>query len=61
MVDELCSGSVVALEVRLKPQAPDHDDAPNVVDAFRVEAGPWDVKMGKSSPRAGASFFLQGF
>lgn len=56
MVDEICSGSVVALEVRLKPQlglasrSSGQDDQPllGVVETFRAHAGPWDVNMGES-------------
>lgn len=52
MVDEMCSGSVVALEVRLKPQlgfaSSDEDEhSLGVVEKFRAHAGPWDVNMGE--------------
>ena len=51
MVDELCSGSVVALEVRLKPQVladrGNTDRQEEVVDKFRAACGPWDVNMGE--------------
>ncbi len=56
MVDEMCSGSVVALEVRLKPQllsstCDDNDHSPPIgaVEKFRAHAGPWDVTMGEWS------------
>jgi nucleoside-diphosphate kinase len=54
MVDEMCSGSIVALEVRLKPQlgASTYDESGHpppigVVEKFRAHAGPWDVSMGE--------------
>ena len=58
MVDELCSGSVVAMEVRLKPQfcssfadegssAAAVDGQEEVVDKFRSHVGPWDVAMAR--------------
>eukprot|EP00579_Thalassiosira_antarctica_P013846 CAMPEP_0201930054 /NCGR_PEP_ID=MMETSP0903-20130614/24346_1 /ASSEMBLY_ACC=CAM_ASM_000552 /TAXON_ID=420261 /ORGANISM="Thalassiosira antarctica, Strain CCMP982" /LENGTH=374 /DNA_ID=CAMNT_0048469017 /DNA_START=45 /DNA_END=1166 /DNA_ORIENTATION=+ len=53
MVDEMCSGSVVALEVRLKPQLlgnPEEggtDRQEEVVERLRAHAGPWDVNMAK--------------
>lgn len=63
MVDEMCSGSVVALEVRCKPSsaqlvrassssswtADKEDDHPTlgIVEKFRAHAGPWDVTMGE--------------
>lgn len=54
MVDELCSGSVVALEVRMKPQVMGSvdegvttDQQHEVVEKFRAHAGPWDVNMAK--------------
>jgi nucleoside-diphosphate kinase len=49
MVDEMCSGLVVALEVRLLEsgggRAPDRQG--EVVETFRAHAGPWDVNMGE--------------
>ena len=45
MVDELCSGSLVAMEVRLNPSEDDRQE--DVVEKFRSLAGPWDVNMAK--------------
>lgn len=50
MVDEMCSGLVVALEVRLlESSGGDHapDRQGGIVEAFRGHAGPWDVNMGE--------------
>ncbi|KAL7525919.1 hypothetical protein ACHAXR_001217 [Thalassiosira sp. AJA248-18] len=51
MVDEMCSGDLVALEVRLKPQigggGTEADRQAEVVEKFRAHAGPWDVNMAK--------------
>lgn len=49
MVDELCSGPVAALEVRLKPQfkGGGTDQQEEVVKRMREHAGPWDVNMAK--------------
>jgi nucleoside-diphosphate kinase len=50
MVDEMCSGLVVALEVRLlESSGGDHapDRQGEIVEAFRGHAGPWDVNMGE--------------
>ena len=54
MVDELCSGSLVAMEIRLKPQllastaeGNASDQQTNVVVNFRSCCGPWDVNMAK--------------
>ena len=51
---EMCSGSVVALEVRLKPQFLSEGSCNNaadrqeeVVEKFQAAAGPWDVNMGE--------------
>jgi len=44
MVDEMCSGLVVALEVRLLESGGGQGE---VVEAFRGHAGPWDVNMGE--------------
>lgn len=44
MVNEMCSGLVIALEIRLRPGA---NLAENIVDAFRSHSGPWDEKMAK--------------
>ncbi|KAL9187051.1 hypothetical protein ACHAXT_010771 [Thalassiosira profunda] len=45
MVDEMCSGPVVAMEVRLKPTVGDRQE--EIVDKFRAHAGPWDTGMAK--------------
>jgi len=50
MVDELCSGSLVAMEIRLKPQLlcrNASDQQTDVVDSMRSCCGPWDVNMAK--------------
>ncbi|KAL7550162.1 hypothetical protein ACHAWF_013403 [Thalassiosira exigua] len=54
MVDELCSGSVVAMEIRLRPEFSTNatggeaiDRQEEVVEKFRAHAGPWDVNMAK--------------
>lgn len=50
MVDEMCSGSVVALEVRLRPDSlcvGDTGRQEEIVEKFRAHAGPWDVNMGE--------------
>lgn len=55
MVDEMCSGSVVALEVRLKPRLLQSDAGEGnastrqeeVVEKLRAHAGPWDINMAK--------------
>eukprot|EP00956_Cyclotella_meneghiniana_P032058 scaffold86357_cov74-Cyclotella_meneghiniana.AAC.4 len=44
MVNEMCSGPVIALEIRLVPNSSDEE---NVVDIFRSHAGPWDENMAK--------------
>jgi|EP01082_Thalassiosira_pseudonana_P003144 nucleoside-diphosphate kinase len=44
MVDEMCSGPLVAMEIRLKPTEPHPDE---VVEKFRAHCGPWDVSMAK--------------
>lgn len=44
MVNEMCSGPVIALEVRLNPSI---SCEKNIVDAFRSHAGPWDEHMAK--------------
>ena len=51
MVDELCSGRLLALEVRLKPShgdcLPEEGESTSVVDKFRQACGPWDVEYAK--------------
>jgi nucleoside-diphosphate kinase len=49
MVDEMCSGSMVALEVRLTESGgcDEPDQQQKVVETFRAHAGPWDVNMGE--------------
>lgn len=54
MVDETCSGPVVALEIRMKPTLSNvgHDLSVDerqeeVVETFRAHAGPWDVNMAR--------------
>jgi hypothetical protein len=53
MVDEMCSGPVVALEVRSKPQLLSDTEGrgtnpqQEVVESLRAHAGPWDVNMAK--------------
>ena len=52
MVDELCSCSLLALELRLRPtnlptMSPSCDGNDSVVDKFREAAGPWDISMAK--------------
>lgn len=52
MVDELCSCSLLALELRLRPTnlptiSPSCDGNESVVDKFREAAGPWDISMAK--------------
>lgn len=49
MVDELCSGRLLALEVRLKPQGDclPEGESTSVVDKFRQACGPWDVEYAK--------------
>jgi len=42
MVDELCSGPVIALEIRHKAAVTDTE---NIVKSFRKVVGPWDVQM----------------
>ena len=44
MVNEMCSGPVIALEIRLDPNSYHRED---VVDIFRSHAGPWDENMAK--------------
>lgn len=44
MVNEMCSGPVIALEIRLNPSLSSEG---NVVDLFRSHAGPWDENMAK--------------
>ena len=44
MVNEMSSGPVIALEIRLKP---DECLGEDVVDAFRSHAGPWDENMAR--------------
>lgn len=46
MVDEMCSGPVVAMEIRMKP-IEGCDSGEKVVETFRCHAGPWDVNMAK--------------
>ncbi len=49
-MDELCSGSVVALEIRLKLEVlPNRGNTgqEDVVEKFRAACGPSDVNMGK--------------
>lgn len=49
MVDEMISGPVVAMEIRMNPNDTDRE----VVEAFRSHAGPWDVNMAKElSPKS---------
>lgn len=61
MVDEMCSGSVVALEVRLEPQlllaSTSEHPSLEVVDKFRAHAGPWDVTMGEKISIVIACYF----
>lgn len=51
MVDELCSGRLLALEVRLKPSQgdclPEECESTSAVDKFRQACGPWDVEYAK--------------
>ena len=51
MVDELCSGRLLALEVRLKPSQgdclPEEGESTSAVDKFRQACGPWDVEYAK--------------
>jgi nucleoside-diphosphate kinase len=49
MLDEMCSGSVVALEVRLIESGGCDalDQQEKIVESFRAHAGPWDVNMGE--------------
>ena len=55
MVDELCSGSLVAMEIRLKQPLlastavgnASCDQQNEVVEKFRICCGPWDVNMAK--------------
>ena len=49
LVDELCSGRLLALEVRLKPQGDSlpESESTSVVDKFRQACGPWDVEYAK--------------
>lgn len=44
MVDEMCSGPSVAMEIRMNPNE-SHDAREKVVDMFPSHAGPWDVNM----------------
>lgn len=45
MVNEMCSGPVIALEIRLNPSISSSGE--DVVDVFRSHAGPWDETMAK--------------
>jgi len=50
MVDELCSGRLLALEVRLKPQGDclaEEGESTSTVEKFRQACGPWDVEYAK--------------
>ncbi|KAL3775718.1 hypothetical protein ACHAW5_003233 [Stephanodiscus triporus] len=46
MVDEMCSGLVVALEIRLL-ELGGFNQQEDIVETFRAHAGPWDVNMAK--------------
>jgi nucleoside-diphosphate kinase len=47
MVNEMCSGPVIALELRLNPTISLSSGEDHVVDVFRSHAGPWDEMMAK--------------
>ena len=44
LVDEMCSGPLIALEVKRNPKNM-HTEGYDVVDQFRAEAGPWDYSV----------------
>jgi nucleoside-diphosphate kinase len=44
MVNEMVSGPVIALEIRMHPSTNSDD---NIVDTFRYHAGPWDENMAR--------------
>mmetsp|Transcript_44576 Transcript_44576/g.90049 ORF Transcript_44576/g.90049 Transcript_44576/m.90049 type:complete len:372 (-) Transcript_44576:165-1280(-) len=47
MVVDLCSGPIIALEVKLAPSGRVDPSSTSVVSAFRDFVGPWDVEMAK--------------
>ncbi|KAL7470335.1 hypothetical protein ACHAXS_012072 [Conticribra weissflogii] len=54
MVDEMCSGPIVAMEIRFKPNSlkiinelSAEEKQQKVVEEFRDHAGPWDVNVAK--------------